>query len=142
MRIIALDYGEKRFGFAICDHPGPAVPYKIYIKNKSTFMNDIARIVKESGAERLVIGLPLNSDGTSGPAARKVEKFKEALSKMIDIEIVLWNEFNTSKRARQILTGYGMRGEKRKQQTNKVAAVLILESYVHCNLNGGSDDSK
>lgn len=140
MRILALDYGEKRFGFAICDHPGPVVPYKIYIKSPSTFMDDIAKVVNESGAELLVIGLPLNSDGSTGPAAQKVEKFKESLSRLTDIEIVLWNEFNTSKRARQILAGYGMRGEKRKQQTNKVAAVLILESYVYSNLK--SDDEE
>ena len=130
---MALDYGEVRIGIAMSDLLQTiASPFQTYKrKTESEDINFFKNLVKEQEVEKIIVGLPLNMDGTEGERAEKTKEFGRKLFEETGLEIEYVDERLTSVEAEEMLIQSGMRREKRKQVIDKVAAALILESYLN-----------
>ncbi len=132
MRILAVDLGDARVGLAISDVLGiTANPLETY-KRKGTDedIDYIAKVATEKKCERIVLGLPINMDGTEGIRVEKTRAFADELAKRTDIFIDYEDERLTTVTAESVLIEAGMRREKRKEVIDKLAATIILRSYM------------
>lgn len=136
MRKLALDIGDVRIGIAISD---PlciiASPYETYTRNKDKEKDYlyIASIVKLKECDTIVIGLPINMDGSSGKRVELVHKFGDELKNYTDADIDYCDERLSTVEAEQMLIQADMRRDKRKQVVDKIAAAIILTSYLDSN---------
>lgn len=132
MRILAIDYGDARIGTSICDALETlALPLKT-IKSESMRKNidKLSAIAKEQGVELIVVGLPLNMDGSEGERASKTRSFGKVLSKVSGLEVIYVDERLTSVEADEIMESVGVKKSKRKDVIDTIAAQLILQSYL------------
>lgn len=133
-RKVALDVGDVRIGVAVSDMLGiTANPRETYIRKGKTFEDDInyfVKYAKEEDADAFVIGLPMNMDGTEGPRAEVTREFGEALKEASGLQVIYVDERLTTVSAERMLIGADVRREKRKQVIDKVAATIILQSYL------------
>jgi len=132
MRVLGVDLGERRIGIAASDLLGVTAQPVGVLEAKSE-AEDIARVrerAEERKAEKIVIGLPLNMDGSEGPAARKARQFAAALEREAGIEVELWDERLTTVEAERMLIAADQRRARRRQVRDRVAAALILQSYL------------
>ena len=133
MKILAVDYGDSRTGLATCDHTEflttPITP-QITLKARNKVAARVCEVAKEIGAELIVIGLPLNMDGTEGPRAEKCAAFGALLRQATGLEVILWDERRTTIDAHNILFQNGQNAKKRKKTVDAVAAALMLEGYL------------
>ena len=132
MKIIGIDYGEKRIGFAISDELLiMAHPLKV-VENKgfSNFLKDINQVIEEENITKIIIGLPINMDGTTGEQANKILKIIEDLRKEIKIPILPWDERLSSEEAHTYLAETGQSRKKRSKKIDKAAAAIILQGYL------------
>ena len=132
MRVLAIDYGDARTGIAISDLMGMIVGQTtvIHSRNAKKTADEIARLDKESGAERLVMGFPRNMDGSEGPRADLYREFAALVEQVTQMPVVLWDERRTTVEAHNILSDCNYHGKKRKNTVDAVAASLILEGYL------------
>ena len=132
MKVVAIDYGEKRVGLAVSDSEGRlALGLPLYEqRGDGGDAERIAARVMEAGAERVVVGLPFNMDGSEGPAVARVRGFVEELVLHLDLPVDFWDERLTSEEAKGRLRGVPVSGKKRRDHTNTVSAQIILESYL------------
>ena len=132
MKIMAIDYGDARTGVAISDALGWMTGQTAVIhswKPEKT-AEEVARMFKASGAQRLVMGFPRNMDGTEGPRAEKSRAVAHLLTEATGLEVVLWDERRSSIEAHGILHANGRKEKKHRQTVDAVAASLILEGYL------------
>ncbi len=132
MRVMGLDVGEKRIGIALSDETGTIAQGKGVCRRR-TLEEDLAHLAeraREWGAERIVVGLPLNMDGTEGEQARAVREFARALEEVAGIPVELWDERLTSAEAERVLLEADLSRRKRKRVRDELAAVLILQSWL------------
>ena len=131
MRYLAIDYGLKRTGLAICDQTELiACPLEVTTLQKGGLAEYIASVAKEQQADAFVVGLPLNMDDDSeGPQAKRVREFAELLSKCSDLPIHFHDERLSSFDAEQKLAGMYTRKQK-KGRLDAVAAASILQSFI------------
>ena len=132
MRVLAIDYGDQRTGIAVSDPMGVLAGEAFVIKewNAEVLADKIAAECKARGVERIVLGHPLNMDGTAGPRAEKSRALAALLGEKTGQEIILWDERRTTVDAHRILSDNGRHGKKRKETVDAVAATLILEGYL------------
>lgn len=129
MRYLAIDHGGKRTGLAICDASETiASPYEVF-PTAGGLIERIAVVVKQEEVEGVVIGLPLNMDGTEGDVCKRVREFGEELSQHISVEIQYQDERLSSFDAEQRLAGSFTR-KKKKKRLDAVAAAAILEAFL------------
>ena len=133
MRVLAIDYGDARTGIAISDAMGLIVGQTtvIHSRRPEKTVAEIARLVQESHAERLVMGFPRNMDGSEGPRAELCRSFAEKLAAETGLEVKMWDERRTTVEAHNILSAHNYHGQKRKNTVDAVAASLILEGYLN-----------
>lgn len=129
-----MDIGDVRIGLAVSDVLGiTANPVETYIRKKNDEEADaryIADLAQKMGVQRYVLGLPINMDGTEGPRVEKTRQFAAALAAVSDIPIDYQDERLTTVTAERVLIEQGVRREKRKEVIDKVAAVIILRTYL------------
>lgn len=135
MRIMALDYGSKTVGVAVCDALGITAQgvETIVRKEENKLRKTLARLealTAEYQIETIILGYPKNMDDSIGERAQKTEEFRELLVKRLQLPVVLWDERLTTMEANEILTESGVRQEDRKKVIDKIAATLILQSYL------------
>ncbi len=133
MRKIALDVGTVRIGIATSDPMGIiASGYETFTRtgDLQADLQKIASVVKEKQADTFVIGLPLNMDGTEGEKVIEIRAFAEELQKYTDLKIVFQDERLSTVSAEKMLIESGVRREKRKKVIDKVAATIILQTYL------------
>jgi putative Holliday junction resolvase len=132
MRVLGLDYGDKRIGVAISDELGFTAQglTTIMRKNNSHDMIQIAELVKNHGVEKIVVGYPVRLDGTEGIQCEKINRFISKLETHIKTPVDRWDETLTTKTAEEILIAANMRRDKRKKVIDKLAAMLILQDYL------------
>jgi len=132
MRILAIDHGTKRMGIAISDELGmiaqplefiPAAPF-------AAFLERLKDILREKQVELILVGMPRNMDGSYGPAALKVQEFVAVLKDAIAIPIKTLDERLTSVQAHRYLAEADVRGRQRKGKVDKLAAAILLQSYL------------
>lgn len=137
MRIMAVDYGESRTGIALCDPTEFLASPVGIIKEKNTLkaIEKIAEKAAELGAQLIVVGKPLNMNGTAGERAEKCTFVAQEVEKLSGIEVVMWDERATTITARNMLTDSGTFGKKRKEVLDAVARTVILENYLNWRKN-------
>ena len=137
MKILGVDYGEARTGLAYSDALGLYAVGMGNIKsyNMEKAALDIAAKAKDIGAELIVIGKPVNMNGTYGEKVEKVTKLGELIHLHTDIPIEFFDERMTTVRAHQILQESGVRAKNRKQIIDSLAAELILQGYMDMKRN-------
>ncbi len=132
MRIMAIDYGDAHTGIAISDPTGLLAGYTTVINahRPEAVIQQIAQLAKEYGVEELVLGHPVNMDGTLGPRSEKAHAMKTLLESAISLPVILWDERRTTIDAHNILFNSGKNAKQRKKVVDAVAASLILEGYL------------
>ncbi len=132
MIILAVDYGKVRTGLAICD-PGEllAIPLGVIRQtNPETLATQIAQAAAEHHAQRIVVGHPLNMDGSQGASALAAQQLASLLEAAGKLPVVLQDERGTTVTAHQYLNQTDTRGKKRKAVVDAVAATIILQNYL------------
>ena len=137
MKLLALDVGDRRVGVAVSDLAGLiATPLEVIQRSsKKQDFSRIARLVREHSVEKLVVGHPLNADGSAGPQALRVERYATALSEALKLEglgvqVIMWDEYGSTQRAQALLIGAGRRAKDRRQRLDAAAAAVILQDYL------------
>ena len=133
MKWIAVDYGERRTGLAVCDASELIVtPVTPQIEEKS--LNKVAEAAAAArlaqGAEGVVCGLPRNMDGTEGSRCVKSRRFAARLATACGVPVVLWDERLSTVAAEKVLVDADLRRKKRKKVIDMMAAVVILQNYL------------
>ncbi len=129
---MGLDYGEKRVGVAVSDPDGIiAMPYYVIdVTSEKKLLDEIKRVCEETDTEMIVVGLPINMNGTMGPMAEKVGRFVEKLAELTELPVEKWDErLSTSMAERSLLEG-DMSREKRKKVRDMISAQIILQNYL------------
>ena len=132
MRILGLDYGEKRIGVAVCDELGltaQGLP-TIIRKNKKHDWEILENLVRQYKVEKIVVGYPVRMDGSEGIQCEKVDRFAFLMEKTFTLPIIKWQETLSTKEAEEILIDSGVRWKKRKKMVDKLAACIILQGYL------------
>ena len=139
MKIMGIDYGDARTGVSICDEMEMlASPVTVVSEwNEDKCAQRIAEIAAEHKPALIIVGLPLNMNGTEGPRAQKCREFADKLNALTAIETKMWDERSTTVTAHSYLNDTNTRGKKRKAVVDAVAAVIILESYLSHRKNAG-----
>ncbi|MBN1871405.1 MAG: Holliday junction resolvase RuvX [Candidatus Omnitrophica bacterium] len=132
MRILGLDVGEKKIGVAVSDALGITAQglRTLARDDKKGEINAILEIIKEMKVSKIVVGLPLNMNGTKGPKAEDASLFAEVLRRQSNIPVELWDERLTTAEAKRLLLIADVSRMKRKRLDDKMAAQLILQSYL------------
>lgn len=132
MVILAVDYGDARTGLAVCDKSELlASPVAVIAeRSRERLVEKILAQAKTLGAQQLVVGNPLNMNGTAGPRSALARELADLLRAGSGLPVALWDERSTTVSAIGILNETDVRGKKRKAVIDAVAAVLILEGYL------------
>ncbi len=132
MKILAIDYGEARTGLAICDRTEfLASPLgTLEERDFAKLVTKIVYTIREYGAEAVVVGLPVNMDGSHGEKAEKCKRLADTLMKLTGLPVALWDERQTTMQAANYLNETNVRGAKRKEIIDQVAATIIVESFL------------
>ncbi len=136
MRAIGLDYGTKTVGVAVSDPFGwTAQALETIVREKENHLRPtlrrIGEIIKEYGADRIILGNPLNMDGTAGERSMAAHGFKEILEKKTCLPVFLWDERLTTVEAEEILAEMEVPRAEWKTHVDKIAAALILQDYLN-----------
>ena len=131
-RLLGIDPGSKNIGFAICDeNKKVATPLIILQKSKfAVLIKQINQIIKENNIKGLIIGNPINMDGTSGKASQSASDFAKNLSKNITIPIAMWDERLSSEASFKITKELGTNATNRVKKLDKNAAAFILQGAI------------
>lgn len=132
MRVMALDVGDKRIGIAISD-PLKITAQSLETLNRKKLAKDIlylCELFEKWEVEALVVGLPKNMNGTLGPQAQKVQDFVGDLLKVKDIKVIYIDERLSTVTAEKTLIAGDVSRKKRKTVVDKLAATVILQSYL------------
>lgn len=132
MIIMSADLGKARTGIAVSDVGNQfAFPKEVITEyNTEHLVTKICEKAKELRAERIVVGYPKNMDGSCGERAEECSDIAKQIQQKSGIEVVLWDERCTTVTAHNYLNMNNVRGKKRKQTVDAVAAVIILEDYL------------
>ena len=133
MRIMGIDYGDRRIGVAVTDLLGSTAQGVATVQNRGTekVTVEFEKLLKEYNPEKIVLGLPKNMDGTLGFRAEATYEFAEILKELTDKEIIFWDERLTTVSAAHILNETNTRGKDRKKVIDTVSACIILENYMN-----------
>ncbi len=132
MRILAIDHGSKRMGIAVSDELKLIAQPLEYIPAEpfADFLARLKELLREKEVELVLVGMPRNMDGSYGPAALKVQDFVAALNNAITVPIKTWDERLTSAQANRLLIQGNVRRKDRKEKVDKMAAAILLQSYL------------
>ena len=132
MRILALDPGTKRVGIALSDELKIiAQPLEFIAAEPFAGVVDrLGELIRDKQVELILVGLPRNMDGSYGPAAQRVQDFIAALKGALTVPIRTWDERLTSAQANRVLIQGNVRRDKRKEKVDKMAAAILLQSYL------------
>jgi len=138
-----LDIGEKRIGVAVSDPLGITAQGLDVIQRQGlkSDLLQIRRFIDDYQVEEVILGLPLNMDGTKGEKALEVLRMRDFLSKKISLPVKTWDERLTTVAAEKVLLEGDVSRAGRKKVIDKLAATLILENYLHyLHQRRGSED--
>lgn len=129
MRAVGLDLGERRIGVAVSDRDETlAVGHGVVARTGD--WQAVVDVVRELGAECVVVGLPLSLDGGHGPAARQAEADADALRALLDVPVELVDERLTTVTAHRSLQAAGLRSANRRRVVDQVAATVLLQTWL------------
>ena len=134
MKKLGLDLGNKTLGIAISDELGFLArgleTFRFEDKDFQSALEYILKLITNNKIDVVVLGLPKNMDGSLGEQANYSNDFKDKILEKINIKVVMWDERLTSKMASHMMITQNLRRKKRKQDIDKMAAVIILQGYL------------
>jgi len=132
LKILGIDYGEKKVGVAISDDTKTiSTPYSVVDTQKTDIVSEIKKIAEAESVEKIVVGMPLNMNGSYGERANLTKEFIDKLAENIELEIVEWDERLSTKFSDRILNKAKVKGRKKKKKViDKIAATFILQGYL------------
>ena len=133
MRIMGLDFGDKRIGVAVSDPTGLIAQGLEVLERGKSLKADLLRVrdlAEKNEVETIVIGLPRNMDGSLGPQAEKVRMFGQKLAGLLDLPVKYWDERLTTMAAEKLLIQADVSRARRRKVIDKMAASLILQGYL------------
>ena len=138
MRIMALDVGTKRIGVAMSDElfltaQGADTIYRISLEAD---LAKIKKVAEDNGVGEIIVGLPINMNGTYGTKAKEMVEFTDSLVKVVAIPVHTWDERLTTVQAENVLLEADVSRAKRKKSIDKIAAQFILQSYLDSRKRG------
>ena len=131
-RLIGIDLGTKRIGIAICDENQKiATPFKTLKKDKlSNLINQLKELIEENDIKGIIIGNPINMDGTYGKASQSAKSISENISKSINLPVCLWDERLSTVGAFNISSQLDINVSKREKNIDQNAAAFILQGAI------------
>jgi len=132
MKILGIDYGEKRIGLALSD-PSNMVARSLKVLNRNgtrSWLREIEAIIGQNEVEKIVIGLPKNMNGSLGKKGEEVLAFAKILERVVKVPIVTWDERLTTVSAEKVLRQAELSRKKRKNILDKLSACIILQNYL------------
>lgn len=137
-RILGVDYGEKRIGMASGDlELGIATPLQmIEVRNTGQAADAVKQVCEETGASKVVVGLPLNMDGSEGSAAEGALAFVARLRKILSVPVDTWDERLSTRIVERVLLDADVSRAKRRGKRDKLAAQVILQGYLDAGAAG------
>lgn len=131
-KIMGIDFGDARTGLAVCDKMGMLAVGAGCIKCEGMrrTAEAVAAVVAEKKVEMIVVGNPINMNGSEGPRSEKCKAFAEMLSQMTGLEVKLYDERLTTVSAHRFLSEQNVRGTKRKNAVDELSATLILQDFI------------
>jgi len=132
MRIMALDVGDKTIGVAVSDALQLTAQSRPTIrrKNLNSDLEALRRLAIENEVHEIVVGQPLHMNGSHSPQSEKVGRFVHELQKVVKLPVISWDERLTSFEAEQHLEQMGLNWRQRREQVDKIAAMIILQNYL------------
>ncbi len=132
MKILGVDFGDSRTGYAISDALGFAsnVLQAYHSKSMKSVADHTIELARELGVEKIILGYPKNMNGSLGPRAEKTQSLKQMLEDRADIPVVLWDERLTTVSAHNLMNETNVRGAKRKAGVDSISAAYILQGYL------------
>ncbi len=129
MTTLGIDWGGRRIGIAFSNR-SVASPYKtLQVKSSKDALNNLAELISELKAGRIVVGIPLDAEGEDTKQSGEIKEFGKELQELVDVEIIYWNEALTSKEALRGKLEAGQ-GKKKRKDLDATAAAYILQSYL------------
>lgn len=138
VRALGLDPGSKRIGVAVSDLSGTIASPLVVLqrsRSKEHDLHEIADLARDEEAEVIVVGLPVNMDGSLGPAARAATGFARALATVVDVPVELHDERRTTVSADESMMAAGLDAVQRRTRVDKVAAAIMLQSWLDARAN-------
>ena len=131
-RLLGLDLGSKRIGVAICDDSQSiATPFRtIYKESSDQFINELKLIIKENNIEGIIVGNPINMDGSLGPSSQSIKDACKNILAKIDISLCLWDERLSSVGAFNLSSQLDVNVSKKVKNIDKNAAAFILQGAI------------
>ena len=131
-RLLGLDLGSKRIGVAICDdHQSIATPFKTIDKeNSGQFVNELKLIIKENNIKGIIVGNPINMDGSLGPGSQSIKDVCKNLLNNIDVPLCLWDERLSTVGAFNLSSQLDVNISKKVKSIDKNAAAFILQGAI------------
>jgi putative Holliday junction resolvase len=131
-RVLAVDYGRRRIGLAVSDPLGITAQGldTLEVRSRNLAAAEVSRVAREREAGEIVVGLPLNMDGTAGPMAEEVRAFAAELEERTGLPVALRDERLTSAAAHRTAREMEVRLRGRKGAIDRMSAVLILQGYL------------
>ncbi len=134
MRILGLDFGTKTLGVAVSDELGWTAQgietIRIDEENGEYGFDRLRQLIEQYAVEEIVIGFPKNMNGTIGPRGEATKRFAEQVKQTFSLPVVLWDERLSTMAAERMLIAADVSRKKRKKVIDKMAAVMILQSYL------------
>jgi len=133
MRALGIDLGSKRIGIAVSDRSGTIASPLTVLQRSGSPRRDheaIRALVQEEEAELLVVGLPLNMNGSSGPQAKAAEKEAQALATVVGVPVIMFDERRTTVTADRALMEANISARDRRKYVDKVAAAVLLQTWL------------
>lgn len=140
-RILGLDVGSRRIGMAVSDPLGITAQGidTLQRRNKRTDFAELGRIIHRYEVQEIVVGLPLRMSGMEGAQSEKIQAFAEELRQRFGLPVHLWDERLTSVEANRLLRQTELSIEKRAKAVDRMAAVLILQSWMEAHAARGGN---
>jgi putative Holliday junction resolvase len=132
MKILGIDYGEKRVGLAVSDPSNMvARSLKVLMRNETRrWLGEMKEIIEQNKIGKIVIGLPRNMNGSLGEKGKEVLAFVKVLEKVVNVPIVTWDERLTTVSAEKVLVQAELSRKKRRDILDKLSACIILQNYL------------
>ncbi len=130
MRYLAIDYGLKRTGLAVCDADETLASPLVVLTGQGGLIEKIQQAVTDQAVDAIVFGLPLNMDGTEGDQAKRVRDFAAELIKQIELPLFFQDERLSSFDAEKKLAALGITRKKKKKHLDAIAAAAILQAFI------------
>lgn len=133
MRVLGIDYGHRRIGLALSDEEGIlASPLPTYVRERSEArdITALTSLIDKHGVTAVVVGLPLNMNGSRGEMAREAEAFADRIRQETELPIELFDERLTSSEAERVLLEADLPRRRRKELRDSLSAVLILQGHL------------